>query len=93
MTTSLFIQRKIKFLLSSVSCFEEHWLGWLVFVCICHCRWDVPLPHALRAIYTHREGTDPRFIKLEPVFKCSMLKRRGLQRYLVVLYSRKNSIS
>ncbi|GAU42321.1 hypothetical protein TSUD_25480 [Trifolium subterraneum] len=41
--------------------------------------WDVPLPHALRAIYMHREGTDPRFIKLEPVFKCSMLKRSSSQ--------------
>ncbi|XP_027936826.1 uncharacterized protein LOC114191681 isoform X2 [Vigna unguiculata] len=41
--------------------------------------WEVPLPHVLRAIYMHREGTDPRFIKLEPVFKCSMLRRRGLQ--------------
>ncbi|KAL2323078.1 hypothetical protein Fmac_027457 [Flemingia macrophylla] len=41
--------------------------------------WEVPLPHVLRAIYMHREGTDPRFIKLEPVFKCSMLKRGGLQ--------------
>ncbi|KAK7342874.1 hypothetical protein VNO80_25832 [Phaseolus coccineus] len=41
--------------------------------------WEVPLPHVLRAIYMHREGTDPRFIKLEPVFKCSILKRRGIQ--------------
>ncbi|XP_061357997.1 uncharacterized protein LOC133302261 [Gastrolobium bilobum] len=36
--------------------------------------WEVPLPHVLRAIYMHKEGTDPRFIKLEPVFKCSRLK-------------------
>ncbi|XP_017415343.1 uncharacterized protein LOC108326375 isoform X1 [Vigna angularis] len=41
--------------------------------------WEVPLPHVLREIYMHREGTDPRFIKLEPVFKCSMLRRRNLQ--------------
>ncbi|ESW17322.1 hypothetical protein PHAVU_007G229800 [Phaseolus vulgaris] len=41
--------------------------------------WEVPLPHVVRAIYMHREGTDPRFIKLEPVFRCSMLKRRGIQ--------------
>ncbi|XP_027365109.1 uncharacterized protein LOC113872072 isoform X2 [Abrus precatorius] len=41
--------------------------------------WEVPLPHVLRTIYMHSEGTDPRFIKLEPVFKCSMLKRGGLQ--------------
>ncbi|KAF7818766.1 putative WD40 domain containing protein [Senna tora] len=43
--------------------------------------WEVPLPRALRAIYQHEESTDPRFIKLEPVFKCSMIKRGGLQRY------------
>ncbi|KAK7267961.1 hypothetical protein RIF29_20642 [Crotalaria pallida] len=41
--------------------------------------WEVPLPRVLRAIYMHRESNDPRFIKLEPVFKCSMLKRGGLQ--------------
>ncbi|KAK7278639.1 hypothetical protein RJT34_23673 [Clitoria ternatea] len=41
--------------------------------------WEIPLPHVLRAIYKHKEGTDPRFIKLEPVFKCSILKRGGLQ--------------
>ncbi|XP_050206147.1 uncharacterized protein LOC126655853 isoform X2 [Mercurialis annua] len=33
--------------------------------------WDVPLPHVTKVIYSssHREGTDPRFVKLEPVFK------------------------
>ncbi|CAK8571434.1 unnamed protein product [Lathyrus sativus] len=41
--------------------------------------WEVPLPHAVRAIYTHIESTDPRFLRLEPVFKCSMLKRGSLQ--------------
>ncbi|KAI9090686.1 hypothetical protein K1719_028539 [Acacia pycnantha] len=41
--------------------------------------WEVPSHLALRAIYKHEEATDPRFIKLEPVFKCSMLKRGGLQ--------------
>ncbi|XP_057424583.1 uncharacterized protein LOC130718123 isoform X2 [Lotus japonicus] len=41
--------------------------------------WEVPLPHVLRAIYVQREGIDPRFIKLNPVFKCSTLKRGGLQ--------------
>ncbi|KAK4281630.1 hypothetical protein QN277_013098 [Acacia crassicarpa] len=41
--------------------------------------WEVPSHMALRAIYKHEEATDPRFIKLEPVFKCSMLKRGGLQ--------------
>ncbi|XP_054812973.1 uncharacterized protein LOC129313686 [Prosopis cineraria] len=41
--------------------------------------WEVPSHLALRAIYKHEESTDPRFIKLEPVFKCSMLKRGCLQ--------------
>ncbi|XP_019427893.1 PREDICTED: uncharacterized protein LOC109336019 isoform X3 [Lupinus angustifolius] len=41
--------------------------------------WEVPLPRVLRAIYIHGEGNDPRFIKLQPVFKCSLLKRGGLQ--------------
>ncbi|XP_028782444.1 uncharacterized protein LOC114738545 [Neltuma alba] len=41
--------------------------------------WEVPSHCALRAIYKHEEATDPRFIKLEPVFKCSMLRRGGLQ--------------
>ncbi|KAL5067735.1 hypothetical protein RYX36_018622 [Vicia faba] len=41
--------------------------------------WEVPLPHALRAIYMQNEGTDPRFLRLAPVFKCSMLKRGSLQ--------------
>ncbi|KAJ1375714.1 AT hook, DNA-binding motif, partial [Sesbania bispinosa] len=41
--------------------------------------WEVPLPHVLREIYMHREGTDPRFVKLEPVFKCSKLKRGSFQ--------------
>ncbi|QHO38722.1 hypothetical protein HN51_005036 [Arachis hypogaea] len=41
--------------------------------------WEVPLPRVLREIYKHRDGTDPRFIKLAPVFKCSMLKRGGKQ--------------
>ncbi|XP_065866664.1 uncharacterized protein [Euphorbia lathyris] len=38
--------------------------------------WDVPLPNIMNAIYTssHKEGTDPRFVKLEPVFKCSIAK-------------------
>ncbi|MED6109924.1 hypothetical protein PIB30_038100 [Stylosanthes scabra] len=41
--------------------------------------WEVPVPRMLREIYKHREGTDPRFIKLGPVFKCSMLKCGGKQ--------------
>ncbi|XP_057984863.1 uncharacterized protein LOC110640094 isoform X3 [Hevea brasiliensis] len=43
--------------------------------------WDVPLPHIMKVIYSssHREGTDPRFIKLEPVFRCSIAKRGEIQ--------------
>ncbi|KAJ7976092.1 General transcription factor 3C polypeptide 2 [Quillaja saponaria] len=41
--------------------------------------WEVPHPRALRAIYSYKEGTDPRFIKLEPVFRCSDLKCGGIQ--------------
>ncbi|WOG98322.1 hypothetical protein DCAR_0417663 [Daucus carota subsp. sativus] len=37
--------------------------------------WDVPSPHAVKLIYsaTRKDGTDPRFIKLDPVFRCSRL--------------------
>lgn len=38
--------------------------------------WDVPSPHAIKVIYSsmRKDGTDPRFIKLDPVFRCSRLK-------------------
>ncbi|WCJ19340.1 Transducin/WD40 repeat-like superfamily protein [Euphorbia peplus] len=38
--------------------------------------WDVPLPNIANAIYTLscKEGIDPRFVKLQPVFKCSIAK-------------------
>lgn len=38
--------------------------------------WEVPVPHAAEVMFSacQKEGTDPRFIKLEPVFRCSMLK-------------------
>ncbi|XP_041024907.1 uncharacterized protein LOC121265365 isoform X2 [Juglans microcarpa x Juglans regia] len=43
--------------------------------------WDVPLPRTVKVIYSsdHPEGTDPRFVKLDPVFRCSMLKGGGTQ--------------
>lgn len=43
--------------------------------------WEVPLPQTVKVIYssTQREDTDPRFIKLEPVFRCSTLKSGGIQ--------------
>ncbi|CAN1351214.1 hypothetical protein LINPERPRIM_LOCUS42463 [Linum perenne] len=36
--------------------------------------WDVPLPHSVKSIYyaSNREGCDPRFLKLEPVFRRSV---------------------
>ncbi|KAM3341403.1 putative protein isoform X1 [Capsicum galapagoense] len=38
--------------------------------------WEVPFPHTIKAIYPsgQKKGTDPRFLKLQPVFRCSMLK-------------------
>lgn len=38
--------------------------------------WEVPSPQTVKAIYSKRrkEGTDPRFLKLEPVFRCSKVK-------------------
>ncbi|KAL6145625.1 hypothetical protein ACLB2K_056311 [Fragaria x ananassa] len=38
--------------------------------------WEVPVPRAIEVIYSSSsgEGTDPRFVKLAPVFRCSMLK-------------------
>uniref|UniRef100_A0A3N7FJ48 Uncharacterized protein n=2 Tax=Populus trichocarpa TaxID=3694 RepID=A0A3N7FJ48_POPTR len=46
--------------------------------------WDVPLPHAMKSVYSssNGEGTDPRFVKLKPVFRCSTLKCGGIQRLL-----------
>ncbi|KAL8526313.1 hypothetical protein ACS0TY_015505 [Phlomoides rotata] len=37
--------------------------------------WEVPLPHTVELVYpAFQECIDPRFIKLQPVFRCSMLK-------------------
>ncbi|CAH9082720.1 unnamed protein product [Cuscuta epithymum] len=37
--------------------------------------WEVPFPRIIKRLYSpDMEGTDPRFIKLEPVFRCSKLK-------------------
>ncbi|KAK4419352.1 hypothetical protein Salat_2348100 [Sesamum alatum] len=37
--------------------------------------WEVPLPHTVKLVYPAcQEHIDPRFIKLRPVFRCSMLK-------------------
>ncbi|XP_042023432.1 LOW QUALITY PROTEIN: general transcription factor 3C polypeptide 2-like [Salvia splendens] len=37
--------------------------------------WEVPLPHAVKHVYpTSQKHIDPRFIKLQPVFRSSVLK-------------------
>ncbi|KAF4381482.1 hypothetical protein G4B88_029837 [Cannabis sativa] len=43
--------------------------------------WEVPHPNTIKVLYTalHREGSDPRFVKLKPVFKGSILKSGGIQ--------------
>ncbi|GMJ01191.1 hypothetical protein like AT1G19485 [Hibiscus trionum] len=43
--------------------------------------WEVPLPNMIKNIYSSspKQGTDPRFVKLEPVFKCSKLKCGDIQ--------------
>ncbi|XVF32182.1 hypothetical protein REPUB_Repub17cG0059900 [Reevesia pubescens] len=43
--------------------------------------WEVPLPRMIRNVYSSsaKQGTDPRFVKLEPVFKCSKLKCGDIQ--------------
>ncbi|PON78969.1 Guanine nucleotide-binding protein, beta subunit [Parasponia andersonii] len=43
--------------------------------------WEVPHPNTIKVLYSslNGEGTDPRFVKLEPVFRCSMLKSGGTQ--------------
>uniref|UniRef100_A0A0A0LGM2 Uncharacterized protein n=1 Tax=Cucumis sativus TaxID=3659 RepID=A0A0A0LGM2_CUCSA len=43
--------------------------------------WEVPFPHAVKAIYSkfNGEGTDPRFMKLKPIFRCSRLRTTNTQ--------------
>ncbi|XP_057873403.1 uncharacterized protein LOC131079459 isoform X2 [Cryptomeria japonica] len=44
--------------------------------------WEVPVPSAVNMSFTSnnaRGGLDPRFIKLDPVFKCSKLQSDGRQ--------------
>ncbi|KAJ6351838.1 hypothetical protein OIU78_007682 [Salix suchowensis] len=43
--------------------------------------WDVPLPQAMKSVYSssNLEGSDPRFVKIKPVFRCSTLKCGGIQ--------------
>ncbi|XP_027173234.1 uncharacterized protein LOC113772936 [Coffea eugenioides] len=43
--------------------------------------WEVPFPRTMKVIYSasQKEGTDPRFIRLRPVFRCPTIKRGGRQ--------------
>ncbi|XP_068634459.1 uncharacterized protein [Aristolochia californica] len=43
--------------------------------------WEVPFPNVVKTLYAShkKEGTDPRFVKLLPVFKCSKINRGGHQ--------------
>ncbi|XP_040953808.1 uncharacterized protein [Gossypium hirsutum] len=43
--------------------------------------WEVPLLNMIKTIYSTspKQGTDPRFVKLDPVFKCSKLKCGDIQ--------------
>ena len=46
-------------------------------------RWEIPSPSAIQKIYKSsvEEATDPRFVKLHPVFRCSSVKCGNRQRY------------
>jgi len=52
------------------------------------CRWDVPLPHAMKSVYSssNGEGTDPCFVKLKPVFRCPTLKCGGYRGNIVDIF-------
>ncbi|KAK1276570.1 hypothetical protein QJS04_geneDACA011783 [Acorus gramineus] len=49
--------------------------------------WEVPLPKTVKVLYTSRfkDGIDPRFLKLEPVFKCTKVKCGGRQSIPLVI--------
>ncbi|PKI79404.1 uncharacterized protein LOC116195821 isoform X1 [Punica granatum] len=43
--------------------------------------WEILMPSTMNLIYScmKKEGTDPRFVKVEPVFRCSKLTSGGMQ--------------
>ncbi|XP_074578632.1 uncharacterized protein LOC141835092 isoform X2 [Curcuma longa] len=43
--------------------------------------WEIPLPGMVKTLFTSKneKGTDPRFLKLTPWFRCSMVKRGDRQ--------------
>ena len=63
--------KKLSYLLMSVLSFRH--------------RWEVPLPKMIKILYTsiHKLGTDPRFLKLEPVFRSSKVMCGDRQRYAI----------
>lgn len=54
-----------------------------LMILLTNCSWEIPFPHVVKAIYSkfNREGTDPRFVKLKPIFRSTMLKSANIQRY------------
>ncbi|VVA91875.1 unnamed protein product [Arabis nemorensis] len=58
--------------------FSEHRMGYLAVLLGNGTLevWDVPMPQAISALYSSskKAATDPRFVKLAPVFRCSKLK-------------------
>ncbi|XP_042440866.1 uncharacterized protein LOC122026266 isoform X1 [Zingiber officinale] len=44
-------------------------------------RWEIPLPGMVKTLFTSKneKGTDPRFLKLTPWFRCSTVKRGDKQ--------------
>ncbi|XP_048503667.1 uncharacterized protein LOC104898392 isoform X3 [Beta vulgaris subsp. vulgaris] len=63
--------------------FNKHRLGYLAVVLGNGSVevWEVPSPQVISCIYAsrHAKGTDPRFAKLKPVFRCSILKNGDRQ--------------
>lgn len=47
--------------------------------------WDVPSPFKAKTLYNScgKDGSDPRFLRLSPVFRCSVLKCGGNHRYVI----------
>jgi general transcription factor 3C polypeptide 2 len=52
-------------------------------------RWEVPSPSMIQKIYSSSsmDGTDPRFLKLRPVFRCAKVKCGNRQRYINFYFS------
>lgn len=58
---------------------------WVINVCFIFMhRWEVPMHNLVKILYAncHIEDTDPRFLKLQPVFRCSRLNFGERQRWI-----------